>query len=155
MSLNPLTINQAHGCRTASAFNAARLVVQGTTDERDVGCFETCSEFFIFNDRLSNYPTLGCRLLTSISGQAPSLEDPVFGALRKRPVYAATKPSLLILGRRCCETLLPCSCKWQPTIATHFESPLLRANPLPARRARLDAAQGWAEGGTIRYGKNK
>jgi hypothetical protein len=39
-SLKPLTISQAHGCRTDSAGNRTRLGVQRTTGERGVGCFE-------------------------------------------------------------------------------------------------------------------
>jgi hypothetical protein len=36
----PFTISQAQGCRTDSACNSARVVVQRTTGESGVGCFE-------------------------------------------------------------------------------------------------------------------
>ena len=44
------------------------------------------------------------------------------GVLRKRPVAQQHGHHLLFLGRRCCETLLPFSFKWQPHIATTFHA---------------------------------
>src|SRR5271169_1724056 len=47
---------------------------------------------------------------------------PLSFVLRKRPVAQQHGRHLLFLGRRCCETLLPFSFKWQPHIATTFRA---------------------------------